>query len=978
MRVISRNSLLQTASAYAVLFCIAGGSAVAQDQGGSSPQPQNTNGGLEEIVVTARKTEEKLMEVPIAISAVSATTIADTDVKTITQLAAFTPGLFAGNFGNGRTDRTTTQLTFRGLSVTSGLVFIDGFPYAATLTSGGAAPTPDLTDVERVEVMEGPQSAYFGRSAYNGAVNYVFKQPSTDEFKGHVSVDLYQYGGRDINASIEGPITDKVAARIGGRYYKFDGQYQNPIQGDRLGSESTDEIHAFLNVRPTDNLTMQAYGSYDLDDDGTPTEAVLIAGQVVPNATGGANYVKTGGSLNCNLGGTGGPYYCGQLPSFSYYNNSIPYFVSVYDRLDPVTTARLINNVPVTQSQTGQVISYPQPFKPNWLDHVGLKREVKTLHLKMDYDFDNGWTVESLTSWDQTKQESLTDQNYRDASLVANPSYALSSPQSPLLPYDAHPTLTLGTTTDAYQEFRATSPHDFLLEGLHGTAGISFLHIENPRSGLTGFGLTGTVQNGSVYAAADTPAIFGGIYYEFIPDVTLAVEAREQWDIISAQSLFPITTKLTSFTFQSFSPNISLTWNYAPNSSVYALFSRGYEPGGINSALIGQTAAVTSQLTAAGASPTFQQQKYNNYEVGIKSTFLDRHVQTTLALYHDIWDQGQVPQTFFVTNATGGLVGQFSVITNIGQVTLNGAELNARVAYDEHFSVQGTADYSISRIDDYVNLNGKRITGSSNAVGKQLYQDPRWTFSLIPQYTDHLIDVWNWRAQMVGTYRDRYYIDATNVAWAAPLMLFDAHLGVEKEDLSIDFYAKNLFNNDTIPEALAGAGESNIIQNNVTQNAIRVSVPFKRTFGLKVDYKFGAPAGDAETTSAAYTPPPVQAPASSVAHSYMVFFDFNKSDLTAQAEKIVDQAAANAGTAKTTELNVTGYTDTVGSDAYNMRLSRRRAESVAAKLEKDGIPSSEIAIVAKGKHDLLVPTADGVKEPQNRRVTIVYGGAASS
>ena len=61
-----------------------------------------------------------------------------------------------------------------------------------------------------------------------------------------------------------------------------------------------------------------------------------------------------------------------------------------------------------------------------------------------------------------------------------------------------------------------------------------------------------------------------------------------------------------------------------------------------------------------------------------------------------------------------------------------------------------------------------------------------------------------------------------------------------------------------------------------------------------------------------------------------------------------------------------------------MRLSRRRAESVAARLEKDGIASSEIGIVAKGKRDLLVPTADGVREPQNRRVQIVYSSGAGS
>ena len=112
----------------------------------------------------------------------------------------------------------------------------------------------------------------------------------------------------------------------------------------------------------------------------------------------------------------------------------------------------------------------------------------------------------------------------------------------------------------------------------------------------------------------------------------------------------------------------------------------------------------------------------------------------------------------------------------------------------------------------------------------------------------------------------------------------------------------------------------------------------------------------------AYTPPPVQAPAPAP-KSYLVFFDFNKSDLTPQAVAIVNQAAANAGPAHVTQLTVTGHTDTVGSDAYNMRLSRRRAESVAAQLEKDGIASSEISIVAKGKRDLLVPTADGVKEP---------------
>jgi outer membrane protein OmpA-like peptidoglycan-associated protein len=131
---------------------------------------------------------------------------------------------------------------------------------------------------------------------------------------------------------------------------------------------------------------------------------------------------------------------------------------------------------------------------------------------------------------------------------------------------------------------------------------------------------------------------------------------------------------------------------------------------------------------------------------------------------------------------------------------------------------------------------------------------------------------------------------------------------------------------------------------------------------------FGKPAEAPEPVAAAPTPPP---PAPSVAKSYLVFFDFNKSDLTADARSIIQTAATAAGKQDSTKLTVTGHTDTVGSDAYNLRLSMRRAVAVQKELIHDGVPEGEIAIFAKGKRELLVPTADGVKEPQNRRVQIL-------
>jgi hypothetical protein len=115
--------------------------------------------------------------------------------------------------------------------------------------------------------------------------------------------------------------------------------------------------------------------------------------------------------------------------------------------------------------------------------------------------------------------------------------------------------------------------------------------------------------------------------------------------------------------------------------------------------------------------------------------------------------------------------------------------------------------------------------------------------------------------------------------------------------------------------------------------------------------------------------------AEGAAQSYLVFFDFNKSDLTQAATKIVDKAAADALAGKPAHIVVTGYTDTVGSEKYNLELSRRRALAVKAELTAKGLSPATVDIVAKGKHDLLLPTGDGVKEPQNRRVTVIFPSA---
>jgi len=115
----------------------------------------------------------------------------------------------------------------------------------------------------------------------------------------------------------------------------------------------------------------------------------------------------------------------------------------------------------------------------------------------------------------------------------------------------------------------------------------------------------------------------------------------------------------------------------------------------------------------------------------------------------------------------------------------------------------------------------------------------------------------------------------------------------------------------------------------------------------------------------------VAPPAPAGVHKYQVFFEFDKSVLTPDAARVIRQAADDARSGNATRINVTGHTDTVGTAAYNQSLSERRADSVQRMLISDGISSDEIMTRGVGKTDLLVPTPDGVREPQNRRVEIV-------
>jgi OOP family OmpA-OmpF porin len=149
-----------------------------------------------------------------------------------------------------------------------------------------------------------------------------------------------------------------------------------------------------------------------------------------------------------------------------------------------------------------------------------------------------------------------------------------------------------------------------------------------------------------------------------------------------------------------------------------------------------------------------------------------------------------------------------------------------------------------------------------------------------------------------------------------------------------------------------------------TYNKIQVGADLNHAITIGVRYAFNSPPPPAP-------PAPIASPVPAAARSYLVFFDWDKADLTDRARQIIADAAAGSTRVQYTRLEVNGYTDTSGTPKYNQGLSVRRAQAVAGELVKDGVPKSAIVIQGFGESHPLVPTGPNVREPQNRRVEII-------
>ena len=799
----------------------------------SSHAQQTAQIGLEEIVVTARKVEENLMQVPMAITAFSSKDIDSMGIKQLIDISAMTPSFNMVNQtgGSGRNDRSASSLTFRGLYVNlnagataGGLLFVNGTPVI------GAQP-PAISEVERIEVLKGPQSAYFGRSTFMGAINFVTREPNMTEYKGRFSAEYGSFGSSEENVSFEGPIVaDKLAARISGRYYYRGGQYVNWANtNERMGMQSTKSIAASFVAQPNDNLKLKAYFNYFNDSDGQSAQGAIKSDQ-----------------FNCNPGGVnpatrvGNGYYCGELPDV----NRIP----VKNISADTTVYPLLKDVLFTRPR------YPLLFDPTFNQHFGLERKAVQADFHIDYEFADGYTFNSITAYHRDKTSVGIDLNYRAGLDRPNPIYAADPVNR--LSWLNFTQWSQGYSRDWSQEIRFTSPPT---ERFRWMAGGSYLNYASPGGVVYGLANTGpnfstSITRGRVY----TPAVFGGLYFDIVDNLTLTGEARYQWDhvrnvpLIAATGtpVLPPLNAIQKNTFKSFAPRVSLDYKFAPNSTAYALWSRGYRPGGFNIALLTNPARVVAAIQAAapGATGSYLQEQLDNFEAGFKATFFDNRARTTIAVYHDKWKNGQsgasIPVNLPATPTDPAITNLFNVTVNTGIATLNGFEFEGEFQVSEQLKLSGnfalntskigTANLALYSCTDCANILGNNKLG----LGNQLPTAPKYTWALSAEYTDHLTGDYDWYARVDYSHRGRNFTDFSNVAWVGASDKINMRIGARNDVFSIEGFVTNLNNDKTLLAGLTGVDVFTFIPGTVNRNEIRMSLPLPRMWGMRASYNF--------------------------------------------------------------------------------------------------------------------------------------------
>lgn len=742
---------------------------------------ETTSSLLEEVVVTARKVEESLQSVPVAVTAFTQEAIRRQRIEGIADVALYTPGLVYQDI-NG----TLSLPVIRGLAQTNissdnnvGM-FLNGI-----YLSNNRTLDVGLVNLERVEVIKGPQSALYGQNSFAGAINYITNKP-TESFDGDVegtvgSDELYEFKG-----SVSGPFSETVAGQLSVAYRSFDGTFanQNPSSSDNLQGYDSKGISGTLDFTPNDSLLLRLFGYYvDLEND-------LPAQYLVPN--------------NCGASAFGSStHFCGELPTDG-----------TFDLNDSGTFGRDASNT--------------------------------IFSLDVDWEFAPNWWLRSITAQADSESASYLDFDYTSGG-VPFPAVDTETGESGVVLLNAY--LGQGQTdvSDFSQELRIEYQGDrfeamfggyyYDSDRYDGSIGAVDTSPLGPTQTSPSFlvALFGTndptgapIDSNQTEETAETKAIFGRVGWQATDRLDLSAELRWAEEDKTINRIINFTRPVTvnaqqEASFDSLTPRITADYQLTDDVLLYGVYAKGVRSGGFNA------------RSTIPAEDFYDEEENDTVELGIKSQWLDQRLTLNAAIYRIDWtdlqiaSQSQDPDNIFV------------IIRNTGEAESSGFELEGSFLVNDHLLVGGTYAYSDPQFEDGAidlgligrcGVDASICPNGTDVGGRQLGRTVKNMWSAYVAANGRLSERWNWFGRADIAYKDDQFLSAINRGYIGDYTLVNARVGMENERFEIALWAKNLTDEDYLT---ANSGQPRFHTGTIND----VTFGYGRTVGLSVLMRLG-------------------------------------------------------------------------------------------------------------------------------------------
>ena len=655
---------------------------------------------LDEVIVTAEKKEENVQAIPSSISALNAKSINNYRLWNSKDLTAIVPNLYSANPGDGRNVTSIRGITSSSYdpAVTT---YIDGVNQFTLDTY-----IPQIFDVERIEVLRGPQGTLYGRNAMGGVINIITQQP-TNSTSGFLDISAGNYGEQRYTAAIRTPVLkDKLFFGASFLYEALDGFYTNEYDNSKFDKQhstggnyylkylANDRWSVTLNVK---HLANRNYGSFTL----APNKNAAFSDPFKVNQNAVAKLVDN--TFNTSLVANYTGHHFNFSTQTSYQSNYRYYATPIDGDFSPADAITIINNYGNKWNNI-KVVTEELRFTSPASSVSRLK-----------------WTAGSYLFYQDVPNKQATHFG-KDAALVG-------SPDSNYAVINTAKARSSGVALYAQSEYVITKKINIIF-------GVRY-DYQHSKEDVLG---------------------------EYQPDASPVPVFETQPDTSANVS------------YSAFSPKLSVSYHPVTATNLFATYSRGYRTGGLT-----QLGADPSQPPLYAYKPEYS----DNFELGIKNTFLDNRARANISFFYTTITDAQVP--------TLVLPAAITVTKNAGSLTSKGmdAELAATV-------LKGLeATYNFGYTDaKYTKLKLSQNGSETDLSGNRQIFTPDITSMLALQYNISLIESNKLQLIIRGewTYLGKQYFDLANSITQSPYNLLNTRLGLKIKHAELYFWGRNMAN----------------------------------------------------------------------------------------------------------------------------------------------------------------------------------------